>query len=216
VFLALPAWAAPFAAQLGEARVVLDAPAGYADTTFTGSPRLQELAEALTSPSNRVLLFALSDGDLRRFSVGDPPELRRYMLVATPKATEREHIDAPAFARMAADAMRGFTPAPEGSDIAKLLETQPVGQAAALAELRRDPAVLSLLQGTRLPPTKVPRLFGTDERQNFMLSSSTLMLVRGKALSLHVFTAYDSAQDAAWLRTLTAQWVDQLQRLNAH
>jgi hypothetical protein len=195
---------------------VLDAPAGYADTTFTGSPRLQELAEALTSASNRVLLFAISDGDLRRFSVGDPPELRRYMLVATPKVLERERIDPPAFERMAADAMRGFTPLPEGSDIAKALEGRPVGQASALAALRRDPAVLSLLQGTRLPPTKIPRLFGSDERQNFMLSSSTLMLVRGKALNLHVFTAYDSAQDAAWVRAVTARWAEDLQRLNGH
>jgi hypothetical protein len=161
-----------------------------------------------------VLLFAISDGDLRRFTVGDPPELRRYMLVATPKALQRERIAAPAFERMAAEAMRGFTPLPEGSDIAKALESQPVGQASALAELRRDPAVLSLLQGTRLQPTRIPRLFGSDERQNYLLSSSTLMLVRGKALNLHVFTAYDSAQDAAWLRTATAQWVDQLQRLN--
>jgi len=215
------AWAAgassaPFAVQLGDARVVLDAPAGYADTTFMGSPRLQEIAEALTSASNRVLLFAISDDDLRRFSVGDPPELRRYMLVATPKALERERLDASAFERMAADAMRGFAPLPEGSDIAKALENQPVGQASALAELRRDPAVRSLLQGTRLPPTKIPRLFGSDERQNFMLSSSTLMLVRGKALSLHLFTGYESAQDAAWVRAATAQWVDQLQRLNGH
>jgi hypothetical protein len=213
------AWAAsassaPFAVQLGDARVALDAPAGYADTTFTGSPRLQELAEALTSASNRVLLFAISDADLRRFSIGDPPEFRRYMLVATPKALERERIAAPAFERMAAEAVRGFTPLPDGSDIARALESQPVGQASALAELRRDPAVLSLLQGTRLEPTKIPRLFGSDERQNYLLSSSTLMLVRGKALNLHVFTAYDSAQDATWVRAVTARWVDDLQRLN--
>ena len=47
--------AAPFAVQVGEARVGLDAPAGFADTTFTASPRLQELSEALTPASNRIL-----------------------------------------------------------------------------------------------------------------------------------------------------------------
>lgn len=214
--MALPAWSAPFAVPIGESRVVLDAPAGYADTTFTGSPRLQELAESLTSASNRILLFALSDADLRRFSVGDPPELRRYMVVATPRALERERIGAAAFERLAADAMRRFTPLPQDSDIAKALEAQPVGQASGLAELRRDPAVLSLLRGSRLAPTRIPRLFGSDERQNFMLSSSTLMLVRGKALELQVFTAYESAQDAAWVRSVTARWVDELQRLNGH
>src|SRR6185503_15734025 len=35
--------AAPFAVQVGEARLALDAPPGFADTTNMGSPRLQEL-----------------------------------------------------------------------------------------------------------------------------------------------------------------------------
>ena len=47
-----------------------------------------------------------------------------------------------------------------------------------------------------------------------MLSSSTLMLVRGKVLNLSVFTLYDSADDAAWIRTVTVRWTEQLQRLN--
>lgn len=200
--------------QLGDTRVVLDAPAGYADTTFTGSPRLQELAESLTSASNRILLFAVSDADLRRFTVGDPPEFRRYMLVATPRVMERERIAPPAFRRMAEDALRGFRALPEGTDLVRHLEGQPVGLPSPLAELRRDPSVVSLLQGTRLQPTKVPRLFGSDERQNFMLSTTTLMLVQGKALSLSVFTAYESAEDALWIRAATERWVDALQRLN--
>jgi hypothetical protein len=208
--------AAPFAIQLGDSRVVLDSPAGYADTTFTGSPRLQQLAEALTSASNRILLFAISDGDLRRFSIGDPPEFRRYMLVATPKVTERERIEPRAFQRMAEDATRGLRALPEGSDIAKVLESQPVGVSRPLAELRRDASVVSVLQGMRLEPTKIPRLFGSEERQNFALSSSTLMLVRGKALNVYVFTVYDSAEDAAWLHAVTTRWADDLQRLNGH
>jgi hypothetical protein len=194
--------------------VVLDAPAGYADTTFTGSPRLQELGQALTSASNRILMFAISDADLQRFSVGDPPDFRRYMLVATPKVMERERIAARDFQRMAEDATRGWRPLPEGTDIAKHLESHPVGLSTPLAELRREAAVVSVLQGMRLEPTKIPRFFGSDERQNFALSSSTLLLVRGKALNLSIYTLFDSPEDAAWLRDVTARWVDDLQRLN--
>lgn len=193
---------------------MLDAPAGYADTTFTGSPRLQELGQSLTSASNRILLFAISDADLRRFSVGDPPEFRRYMLVATPKAMERGRIAEQDFQRMAQEASRGVRAVPEPADVTQHLESQPVGLPAPLVELRRDAAVVSVLQGTRLEPTRIPRLFGSDERQNFALSSSTLMLVRGKALNVSVFTLYQSPDDAAWIRAVTKGWVDQLQRLN--
>ena len=92
------ALAAPFAIQVGEARLGLDAPPGFADTTFTGSPRLQELSETLTSPSNRILLFAISDGDLRKFTLGDPPDFRRYMIAVTPRDLERERLDQQRFA----------------------------------------------------------------------------------------------------------------------
>ena len=100
------ALAAPFAVKVGAARLGLDAPPGFADTTFTGSPRLQEFAEALTSPSNRILLFAVSDGDLRKFTQGDPPDFRRYMIAVTPRDLEQERLDEQRFAEVAEAAIR--------------------------------------------------------------------------------------------------------------
>ena len=213
--LPLTCAAAPFAINVGDARIVLDAPAGYADTTFTGSPRLQELAESLTPASNRVLMFAISDGDLRRFTVGDPPDFRRYMIVVTPKGMERERLSVGAFQGLVDDAVRGFQPLPEGAEIAKLLDKQPVGQALTLAELRRSTTLLSLLQGLRTPPTKTPGLFGGSEKQNYMISTSTLMHVRGRAISLAVFTVFETAEDVAWVRGVTLKWVEDVQRLNS-
>src|SRR4051812_27043851 len=83
---------APFAMQVGDVRLALDAPTGFSDTTAIGSPRLQDLAETLTSASNRILLFALTDADLRRFTSGDPPDLKRYAVAATPRALERDRV----------------------------------------------------------------------------------------------------------------------------
>src|SRR5205807_9947955 len=112
---AAPALAAPFAVQLGDARLGLDAPPGFADTGFTGSPRLQELAESLTSASNRILLFAISDADLRRFTLGDTPEFRRYMIAVTPKGLERERVSPAAFGVFVRDSLvaLGSSPAAE-------------------------------------------------------------------------------------------------------
>src|SRR5262245_23641212 len=92
--------AAPFAVPLGDTRVVLDAPPGFTDSTYTGSPRLQELAESLTSPSNRILLFALTDGDLRKFTGGDTPEFRRYMLAVIPRNADRDRTTPEQFQRL--------------------------------------------------------------------------------------------------------------------
>ena len=208
--MAGPAWAAPFAVQLGESRIGLDAPPGFADTGFTGSPRLQELAESLTSASNRILLFAISDLDLRRFMAGDPPEFRRYMLAVTPRAMERERVTPSSFNFLVSDALRELGPAaPAGQALEGFLDAQPPGRAALLAELRRDPAVVSVLQGARLPAQG-----RAQEKPVYLLSTTTMMLLRGKALSLAVYSGYDGPADVEWIRSITARWIEELQRLN--
>lgn len=197
--------------QVGESRVGLDAPPGFADTSFTGSPRLQELAESLTSASNRILLFAISDLDLRRFMVGDPPEFRRYMLVVTPKGMERERVNQSTFNLFVGDALRGLgSPAPAGKALTEQLEALPAGKASLLAELRRDANVVSVLQGARLPPQG-----RSQEKPQYLLSTTTLMLLRGKALNLAVFGGYDGPADLEWIRSITARWIEELQRLNS-
>jgi hypothetical protein len=214
VLLLTSAEAAPFAVQLGDTRIGLDAPPGFADTGFTGSPRLQELAETLTPASNRILLFAISDADLRRFTQGDNPDLRRYVIAVTPKGLEQQRVTPDMFGAFVTDSMRelGATP-PAEADFRKYLDSKQHGQPTLLAGLRKDPEVVSVLQGMRLPSP--PRgLFGQEKPAQYVLSSTTLLLLRGKALNLSVYTAYDSAADLEWIRVNTARWVEELQRLN--
>jgi hypothetical protein len=208
--ISLQCAAAPFAVQLGDARIGLDAPPGFADTGFTGSPRLQELAESLTSASNKILLFALTDADLRRFMVGDTPEFRRHMMAVTPKGLERDRLTESTFARFVDDALREFGAVPKDGEFVKFLNTKALGQVALLGEMRRTPDVVSVLQGTRLPA-----LSGKPtDPSRYLLSSTTLMLIRGKAINLSAFTAYEQPADLEWLRATTARWIEDIQRLN--
>jgi hypothetical protein len=206
---ALSAAAAPVAVQVGEARIGLDAPPGFADTGFTGSPRLQEVAESLTSASNRILLFAISDDDLRRFMGGDTPGFRRYMIAVTPRGLEYERVTTTIFGGFVGDALRELGSAPAEGNYAKVLDAEPAGKATLLAELRKEPEVVSVLQGTR-----VPAQGKRDEPPRYMLSSTTLILLRGKALSLSMYSQYESPADADWIRGTTVRWIDALQRLN--
>jgi hypothetical protein len=205
--LSLHGAAAPFAVRLGAERVVLDAPPGFADTLDLGSPRLQDLAETLTSASNRILLFAITDADLRRFQQGDRPDYRRYMLVATPRSLERERVGLNQFREYVLDSLRGLGNAAEPADLRAYLDAQPAGRAALLAELRRKPDAVAVFQGARVP-TK------PKEQPVYLLSTTTLLLVQGKALNVSVFTGYDDERDPEWLKATTLRWLDELQRLN--
>jgi hypothetical protein len=202
--------AAPFAVQVGDTRIGVDAVPGFSDTGFTGSPRLQEMAESLTSASNTILLFALTDGDLRRFMQGDTPDFRRYLLVVTPRGLERDRLTPSTFSRFVGDAVREFGTAAPDPDYVKFLDAQPFGRVSLLGELRRTNEVTSMLQGTRLPA-----LSGKPkDPSRYLLSTTTLMLIRGKAINLLAFTSYDQPQDLDWIRATTARWIEDMQRLN--
>ena len=205
--LSLSCAAAPFAVRLGESRVVLDAPPGFADTLDLASPRLQEFAESITSASNRILLFALTDADLRRFRLGETPDFARYLLVATPRATERDSLGLNQFRDFAAESTRALGNPAEPADLRAFLDTLPAGRTALLRELRRTTSSVSLLAGARLPPV-------AESGPRYLLFTSTLMLVRGKALSVSVYTAFRSPADADWVLGMTQRWTEELQRLN--
>jgi len=205
--------AAPFTVRLGLEKIVLDAPAGFTDTTELASPRLQELGEALTSASNRILLFALTDADLRRFRNGDPMETKqRFLLAATPRTLERDRVSTEHFAGMVEISLRELGKPPAG-DIFKYLEKQPAGKSSLLAELKRDATIFSVLQGTKLisPPAG---FLSAEKPPQYVLSTTTLLLVRGKALQLTALTSFDTPQDMDWLKSVTERWVSELLRLN--
>jgi hypothetical protein len=203
--------APPFAVQVGEARLALDTPPGFSDVQMTGSPRLLELGEALTSASNRILLFALEDADVRRFTVGDPPQLRRYVIAVTPKGLENARVTLAAFQRLAADSVRELGAAPPANMAYRpYLDSQPRGRPSLLAELRRDQDILSVLQGVRLPDPPRAR----EMQAQYVLSSTTLMLVRGKAMNVALYTDFANDADVEWIRATTARWIEELQRLN--
>lgn len=210
--LAAPAAAAPTAVMLGEVRIGLDTPPGFSDTRFTGSPRLSELAESLTSASNRILIFALTDADLRAFMTGERPELRRYMLAATPRRLEREHVTPALFTRFVEDATRehGSAPPPD-TDLRAYLDAKPRETPTLLAELRRTPDLVSVLQGARIQGES--SFWG--EKPRYLISTTTLLLLRGKALGLSVYSNFDGPADLEWIRYATDRWLEELQRLNA-
>jgi hypothetical protein len=203
------AGAAPFVVQLGADKLVLDVPPGFSDAVGLGSPRLNELAESVAGPSNRLLVFAVTDGDLRRFQTGERPDLKRYGVAATPREFEFLRATPQDFASFVGDAMRGLgEPAAADSDVKKVIATAPADTPILLAVPRRDTALVSFVQGSRVGGTR------WNEEQVFVLSATSLVLVRGRPLNLTIVTAFTSPADMEWLQFTSRRWLEQIQRLN--
>lgn len=204
--------AGPVPATLGGERLVLDAPAGFSDSLQLSSPRLQELAETLAGPSNRVLLFGISDADLRAFMQGDSPAFRRYMVIATPARFEHHRVDTAQFAGMVAEEMRSMGKPVPPDEYIRYLDARPDGRPNLLAELRREPEVVTLLQGAKMIVR--PATLFKDEESRYLLSTQTALLLRGKMLHLVVYSHWEGRPDYDWILSTTERWVEELRRLN--
>ena len=209
------AGAVPFVVQVGADRLVLDTPAGFADTLGLGSPRLNELAESVAGPSVRVLAFGITDADMRRFMTGDTPEFKRYVVAGTAREFERLRATQDDFKQFVSDALRGLGEAPPaGSDLRKLLGAAAEGKPMLLAFLRRDSAVASYIQGTRLASPKRAWNDWDAKPPVLVLVSTSLVMVRGRPVNLSITIPLEDPADVEWLEINTRRWLEQIQRLN--
>jgi len=211
--LPLAGAAAPFSVRLGIEKLVLDAPPGFTDTTELASPRLASVSETLTPASNRILIFALSDEDVRRFTLGDPVDIKRYMILVTPKGLENQRVSPEQFNAEVGDSLKNLGERLETPDLAKFLEPQPMGKAFLLAELKREPGVVSILQASRYLDRPAATFWGSPTPR-YLAYTTTLFLVRGKMLQIRVYSFYDTPADIEWLKAITQRWQDDLLRLN--
>ena len=132
------------------------------------------------------------------------------MIAVTPRELQTARVTLPAFHGLVADAMRDLgTPPDPKLALRTYLDAEP-RRAKLIAELRKDQDVVSIIQGARLPDAPRSR----SEPPRYLLSSTTLMLVRGKALNLALYTLHNGPEDVEWLRTATLRWIEELQQLN--
>ena len=209
------AQAAPFAVRLGSEKLILDTPPGFSDTGDLASPRLQDLAATLTSASNRILLFALSDPDFRKFTQGDQLDWNRYMIAVTPKGLENVRVTPEQFARFVADSVRGLGKPTKPDDMIRFLEKEPEGKLILLEEMKREPTAVSVLQASHLP--NLPgETFWQSGKPQYLFYTTTIFLVRGRVMQISVYLiVVGTAQpDLEWLKATTLRWEEEILRLN--
>ena len=103
---------------------------------------------------------------MRRFTLGDPSTSRRYMIVVTPKGLESQRVTPEQFAPRSANRCRIWVSCWRAPDLIKFLEKQPIGKAHLLAELKREPTAVSVLQATRYAADRPPPRSGDPTRRS--------------------------------------------------
>ena len=82
-----------------------------------------------------------------------------------------------------------------------------------IEELKKEPETVSVLQATRLPEIPGEKFWNSSTPQ-YLVFTTTLMLVRGRALQLSGYAIYRQPADIDWLKDITQRWQDEIRRLN--
>ena len=214
---ASPAWAAPFALQVGDLRLGLDAAGRLRRLPLlTGSPRLIELAESLTAASNRILVFALTDADMRRFNGGDAPELRQRLLVVTPRALEHQRTSGRRVrrqrARDAALARQTSRPKATSPEVPRDAPARQRRRASASCAGSRRSWLSCAAFACRPSRRPVQLLQAVAVRRSRAPPCSCCAANRCSSPSS---PATRAKADLEWIRATTLRWIDELRRLNA-
>jgi len=183
-----------------------DAPASFADTGFTGSRacRARRIAHLGVEPHPCCLQFPTPTCAASRS--------RRSRVQALHDRRDPEGAGARARQPRALGVLfairwRRSRPARRGGGAKYLV--QPPGKTSLLAELRRSPTWSRCCRAPRAPAQR------RSSEAPSTLSTATLMLLRGKALNLSVYTLYESAADLDWVaRDPPRAWIDEIARPN--
>jgi hypothetical protein len=219
----VPAQAPPsfHAARVGPVEVQLPVPAGFSEATSL-SPRLRELGETFTPPSNRLLAFYLSNGDLKLLANAEPPVMDRYFMIQTLRATERDVISLQDMT-----AAKNILRNQHKSTLARLQPLMDAHMAAASKKLGSQVGApeLSIKAGEVLPLeifdersnslswvmlNKIAVNTGTLTREIPLVVAMTTMTMRGKLVYFFVYSHYNGQADIDWARAATMEWLASL------
>jgi len=204
--------------SIGPTEVVLPVPSGFSDPGDK-VPKLRQFFEKLTPPTNRLLALFVSDADLRTLASGKESPMRRYFMVQTYRAAERDTLTVKGFAEvkdtlraqyktmlksakpqidsLIADASRDLAKQAGRPDM-----TLKVGEMLPLEIFSetQDSISLSALSKVRFETASVTREIP-------LVMAMTTLTLRGKIAYFYVYSVYDSAADIEWTRQQTRSWL---------
>lgn len=205
-------------ASIGQTRVEIPIPPGFTASP-AASPAAQRLAAALTAETNRLIALLVP---VARATAGagpaEAPLLERFLLLQTYRDLEGYTLSPSEFAGIAKQFAAGHR---------RRLEELFASGAAGAADSRA--LRLTLAPGERLPlglhtqrlnAAGYAALIGYRYREHgrtrdgLMIAGMNIIRVRGELLYVHVYSRYHGQDDIAWVRALSARWVDAILAAN--
>lgn len=209
-------------ATVGDAKIMLVAPKGDFAQVTAEVPELARLGKEFTPPSNRLLAHFVRTSDLQPKTAGRNVVFTRYFLVQTSLKGESIAVDPGQFGRA-----KKIFHAQQAEMLTKL--DPPVAALAPRIDKLKAAELAGLKPGDFLPAgiyqdTERALSFGTLSRlqytegsykaESLMLTVTTILLIKQKAIFLYTYARFNGPADLAWAKSTSLAWSNEILALN--
>jgi hypothetical protein len=209
-------------AQVGDAKIMLVAPKGDFAQVTSAVPELARLGQEFTPPTNRLLAHFVRTPDLQPKTASRNVVFTRYFLVQTSLKGEPIAVDPDQFGRakkifhgQQAEMLAKLDP-----PVAALVPRVGKLKAAELDGLKPGdffPAGIFQDTDRALSFGTLSRLQYTEGKykaESLMLTVTTILLIKQKAIFLYTYTKFNGPADLAWAKSTALAWSNEILALN--
>ncbi|MFZ6798769.1 hypothetical protein [Undibacterium sp. Di24W] len=204
-------------AKIGAKAIAIPVPKDFSDPSLM-FPKLRQLGEAMTPPSNRLLAFFISDDDAKAMLAQAEPQLHRYFLVQTLRAKEDSTMSAQVFAGVRDQLKNQYkkilddNAARMQSEMNKAVERlDQNGQVKNISMKLGELQVREVIDDERfvalIAKTLVQVMVSGEAKEIPMVLGLTTTMIEGKIVYFFSYSRFDSDEDMNWIKTKNLEWL---------
>ncbi len=216
-----------FCAQVSvnETTINIPTPAGFYEIKRDENPRDFSVHYNNALPKYTLRTIFRHEKHKRPF-VGEYPEARTYILVMTDKLAEPYKLTASDFKEVHTALQSGYLDSQEYRDDLDnhiLQSKDKLNRQYSTTIDYQNEAMIPLGVFLKTPTSlgiaayQAAKIGFTPEKTTLLeqVIGTNLVLIKGKLLTIYVYTSYKSKADVEWVKSFSKQWIEQIQKLNS-
>ena len=207
-------------ANVGGTRIAIPEPKNYSDPSPM-IPGVRKFGENMTASTNRLLGFFMSDDDVKALLAQTAPQLHRYFMVQTLRATEDTLMTAQEFSVVREQVKNQYKKLFD--DHAALMQSEinravdritKDGKTNQAADLNLKLGEMKVLEGlsddryvSLVAKTLVQATVNGEVKQIPMALGMTSTMVKGKVIYFFSYARFNSDEDIHWIKAQVTAWI---------
>lgn len=210
--------------KIGNTTINVEHPLGFLETSKNSS-ELWDLAQLMVSGKNEIIAHYVSKRDLDDYNSNKSPKFEKYFTILTPKSTKNSSISQEDFEKLRHETIsmqntlrQNIEPRVNHvlGNLSDDLSLQ-LKKDVSLAVDQTTPISINVNRKNLLSYSVLSRINVSDQKNEVsqvMISTTGIVLLKGKILLLNSYSNFENPQDLQYSREAIESWANSIISLN--